>query len=218
MTEFIKKKVEIEDENASMTFRPGQFKREPFSLQNKNIYLLGMRASGKTTVGKALAEALGCPFVDTDAMVVAKAGQNIDAIVAAEGWDGFRSLEEKALATTAELPGKVVSTGGGIVLSQANRDLMYRTGVSFYLAADAALLISRMLCDPNAAQRPALTPLALHDEVAAVMSEREALYMAGMDHMLQAHRSVEELVADVLVALGLKEWDYSEQERVLDRY
>jgi|GEM_PF-445454 shikimate kinase len=218
MTEFIKKKVEIEDENASMTFRSGQFKRESFSLRKKNIYLLGMRASGKTTVGKALSEALGCPFVDTDAMVVAEAGQDIDAIVAAEGWEVFRSLEEKALARAAEFPGKVVSTGGGIVLSQTNRDLMQRTGVSFYLAADAALLISRMLCDPNAAQRPALTPLALHDEVAAVMSERETLYMASMDHMLQAHRSVEEQVEDVLVALGLKEWDFSEKERLLDRY
>jgi shikimate kinase len=95
---------------------------------------------------------------------------------------------------------------------------MYSTGVSFYLAADAGLLIARMLRDPNTAQRPALTPLALHDEVAKVMSEREALYMASMDHMLQAHRSVDELVEDTLVALGLKEWDYSEKERVLDRY
>ena len=219
MTKFIKKKVEIEDEHASMTFRPGQFKREPFSLQKKNIYLLGMRASGKTTLGKALAEALRCPFVDTDAMVVAEAGQNIDAIVTSGGWEVFRGLEEKALVRAAQLPGKVVSTGGGVILSQANRDLMQRTGVSFYLAADAALLVARMACDPdNAAQRPALTPLALHDEVAAVMSEREALYMAGMDHMLQAHRGVAELVDDVLVALGLKEWDYSEKERVLDRY
>ncbi|SFK03450.1 shikimate kinase [Desulfomicrobium apsheronum] len=218
MTNFIKKKVEIEDDAASMTFRPGQFKREPFSLQKKNIFLLGMRASGKTTVGTALAEVLKCPCVDTDAMVVAEAGQSINAIVAERGWDAFRALEEAALVKAAALPGKVVSTGGGIVLSQANRDLMYRSGVSFYLAADAGLLIARMLRDPNVAQRPALTPLALHDEVAAVMSEREALYMAGMDHMLQAHRSVEELVDDVLVALGLKEWDYSEKERVLDRY
>ncbi|MDY0227087.1 MAG: shikimate kinase AroL [Desulfomicrobium apsheronum] len=218
MTNFIKKKVEIEDDAASMTFRPGQFKREPFSLQKKNIFLLGMRASGKTTVGTALAEVLKCPCVDTDAMVVAEAGQSIDAIVAERGWDAFRALEEAALVKAAALPGKVVSTGGGIVLSKANRDLMYRSGVSFYLAADAGLLIARMLRDPNIAQRPALTPLALHDEVAAVMSEREALYMAGMDHMLQAHRNVEELVDDVLVALGLKEWDYSEKERVLDRY
>jgi len=218
MTNFIKKKVEIEDDAATMTFRPGQFKREPFSLQKKNIFLLGMRASGKTTLGKALAETLKCPCVDTDALVVAEAGQSIDAIVAERGWDAFRALEEAALVKAATLPGKVVSTGGGIVLSKANRDLMYSSGVSFYLAADAGLLIARMLRDPNVAQRPALTPLALHDEVAAVMSEREALYMAGMDHMLQAHRSVEELVDDVLVALGLKEWDYSEKERVLDRY
>jgi shikimate kinase len=218
MTNFIKKKVEIEDDAATMTFRPGQFKREPFSLQKKNIFLLGMRASGKTTVGKALADALQCPCVDTDAMVVAEAGQSIDAIVAKQGWDAFRALEAAALVKAAELPGKVVSTGGGIVLSKANRDLMYSSGVSFYLAADAGLLIARMLRDPDTAQRPSLTPLALHDEVAAVMSEREALYMASMDHMLQAHRSVEELVEDVLVALGLKEWDYSEKERVLDRY
>ena len=218
MTNFIKKKVEIEDDAATMTFRPGQFKREPFSLQKKNIFLLGMRASGKTTVGKALAEILDCPCVDTDALVVAEAGQSIDAIVAERGWDAFRALEEAALVKAAALPGKVVSTGGGIVLSKTNRDLMYSSGVSFYLAADAGLLIARMLRDPNIAQRPALTPLALHDEVAAVMSERESLYMASMDHMLQAHRSVEELVDDVLVALGLKVWDYSEKERVLDRY
>jgi len=218
MTDFIKKKVEIEDPSASMTFRPGQFKREAFSLQAKNIYLLGMRGSGKTTVGKRLAEMLQCAFVDTDALVVAEAEQTIEDIVAASGWDRFRLLEEAALAKAAELPGKVVATGGGIVLSQANRDLMYRTGVSFYLAADAGLLIARMLRDPNTAQRPALTPLALHDEVAKVMSERESLYMASMDHMLQAPRSVDELVDDALVALGLKEWDYSEKERVLDRY
>ena len=218
MTDFIKKKVEIEDSSASMTFRPGQFKREPFSLQAKNIYLLGMRGSGKTTVGKRLAEALQCAFVDTDALVVAEAGQSIEDIVAASGWEAFRGMEEAALAKAAELPGKVVATGGGIVLAQANRDLMYRTGVSFYLAADAGLLIARMLRDPNTAQRPALTPLDLHDEVAKVMSEREALYMASMDHMLQAHRTVDELVEDALVALGLKEWDYSEKERVLDRY
>jgi shikimate kinase len=85
MTDFIKKKIEVEEPAASMTFRPGQFKREPFSLQMKNIYLLGMRGSGKTTVGKRLAEALQCAFVDTDALVVAEAGQTIEDIVAASG-------------------------------------------------------------------------------------------------------------------------------------
>lgn len=218
MTTFIQKKVEIEEEGDTMTFRPGQFKRAPFSLGEKNIYLIGMRASGKTTVGRALAQTLGCACVDTDAMVVEAAGRTIEDIVSADGWDEFRRLESEALARAAELPGKVVATGGGMVLSQVNRDLMYRTGVSFYLAADAALLVARLARDPEAAQRPALTPLAFHDEIVAVMTEREPLYMASMDHMLQAHRSVEELVDDILVDLGLKDWDYTEKERVLDRY
>jgi shikimate kinase len=218
MTTFIKKKIEIEDEGATMTFRPGQFRREPFSLANRNIYLLGMRASGKTTVGQALSAVLGCSCLDTDAMVVQESGRSIEAIVAEEGWERFRELESQALIRAAALPGKVVATGGGIILAQANRDLLAKSGVCFYLAADAGLLVGRLLRDPNAAQRPALTALTLHDEIVAVMTEREPLYMASMDHMLQAPRGVEDLVADILVALGLKEWDYSEKERVLDRY
>jgi shikimate kinase len=218
MTTFIRKKVEIEEAEASMTFRSGQFRRAPFSLAEKNIYLLGMRASGKSTVGRALAKVLECDCLDTDAMVVEAAGRSIDAIVADGGWDEFRRQESEALARAAELPGKVVATGGGIVLSEANRGLLGRTGVCFYLGADAALLTKRLIQDPDAAQRPALTTLDLHEEVASVMAEREPLYMVCMDHMLQAHRSVDELVDDILVALGLKEWDFTEKERVLDRY
>ncbi len=218
MTTFIKKKTEIEDAGASMTFKSGQFSKPPFSLESKNIYLIGMRGSGKTTLGQALATALGCAFEDTDAVLVRDAGQTIDEIVTTHGWDHFRDLEAKTLAKVCGLPGTVVATGGGIVLSAANRDLMYATGVSFYLAADAALLTGRLLRDGNTAQRPALTGLALHDEVAQVMSEREPLYMASMDHLLQANRGVDELVDDVLVDLGLKEWDYSEKARIMDRY
>lgn len=218
MTEFIKKKMDVEDAGASMTFRPGQFRREPFSLEQKNIYLIGMRASGKSTLGRALARVWGCAFVDTDAEVVAAAGQNIETIVSRRGWDEFRRLETEALVRVAGLPGKVVATGGGIVLSSANRKLMQETGVSFYLMADAVLLLERMVRDADTAQRPPLTPLALHDEVAAVMSEREPLYMASMDHILQANRSVETLCDDVFVALGLADWDYREKIRVMDRY
>lgn len=218
MTTFIKKKTEIEDAGASMTFKSGQFSKPPFSLESKNIYLIGMRGSGKTTLGQALATALGCAFVDTDAVLVQDAGQTIDEIVTAHGWDYFRDLEAKTLAKVCGLPGKIVATGGGIVLSVANRELMYKTGVSFYLVSDAALLTGRLLRDRNTAQRPSLTGLALHDEVAQVMSEREPLYMASMDHLLQANRGVDELVDDVLVDLGLKEWDYSEKARIMDRY
>lgn len=218
MTEFIKKKVMVEEPDASMTFRPGQFRRKAFSLEEKNIYLIGMRASGKTTVGRALAAALDCAFKDTDAVITEKSGESIDALVARHGWARFREMEKEALAEVATLPGKVLATGGGIVLDEEDRRLMGETGIMFYLAADAALLAKRLMADPQTEQRPALTVLSLHDEIVTVMSEREPLYMACMDHMLQAHREVEQLVDDILVALGLREWDYTQKERILDRY
>lgn len=219
MTTFIRKKVEVEDRDARLVFRPGQFRREPFSLAARNIYLTGLRASGKTTLGKALAKALGCGFVDTDGLVVDAAGCTIDRLVADKGWEYFRELEKQALVQAAVLPGKVVATGGGIVLAPENRELMNSTGVVFYLAADAALMAKRLMADPNTlTQRPALTTLDLHDEIATLMTEREPLYMSTMDHMLQAHREVEILVNDLLVALDLKEWDYEDRERIMDRY
>lgn len=219
MTTFIRKKVEVEDSDARLVFRPGQFRREPFSLDVKNIYLIGLRASGKTTVGRALAEVLGCALLDTDALVVERAGCTIDRLVADKGWEHFRELEKQALVQASALPGKVVATGGGMVLDPENRKLMNGTGVVFYLAADAALMAQRLMADPNTVtQRPALTTLDLHDEIAAVMTEREPLYMATMDHLLQAHRDVATLVSDVLVALGLQEWDYEDRGRIMDRY
>lgn len=218
MTRFIRKKVVVEEPGASMIFRPGQFSRAPFSLNEKNIYLIGMRASGKTTVGQALAASLGCAFLDTDALIREKTGESIDALVSRSGWERFREMEKEALAEVATLPGKVVGTGGGVVLAEENRRLMGESGVIFYLAADVDLLVRRLSDDPQQAQRPALTTFSLHEEVAAVMSEREPLYMACMHHMLQAHRTVPQLVDDILVALGLKEWDYTLKERILDRY
>lgn len=217
MSTFIQKKTDVEDAQASMTFRPGQFRRPPFQLQEKNIYLIGLRGSGKSTVGQALAQELGCAFVDTDQVVVESCKQSIEAMVADQGWEFFREQEKKALAQVAILPGKVIATGGGMILDAENRALMGQTGVCFYLAADVALLVERVQKDTQV-QRPALTNMTLHEEMVSLLVEREPLYMATMDHLLQAHRQVTELVDDILVALELKEWDFSEKERIMDRY
>lgn len=217
MSTFIQKKTDVEDAQASMTFRPGQFRRPPFQLQEKNIYLIGLRGSGKSTVGQALAQELGCAFVDTDQVVVESCKQSIEAMVVDQGWKFFREQEKKALAQVAILPGKVIATGGGMILDAENRALMGQTGVCFYLAADVALLVERVQKDTQV-QRPALTNMTLHEEMVSLLVEREPLYMATMDHLLQAHRQVTELVDDILVALELKEWDFSEKERIMDRY
>ncbi|NLV96591.1 MAG: shikimate kinase, partial [Desulfovibrionales bacterium] len=154
MSTFIQKKTDVEDAQASMTFRPGQFRRPPFQLQEKNIYLIGLRGSGKSTVGQALAQELGCAFVDTDQVVVESCKQSIEAMVVDQGWKFFREQEKKALAQVAILPGKVIATGGGMILDAENRALMGQTGVCFYLAADVTLLVDRVQKDTQV-QRPA---------------------------------------------------------------
>jgi len=214
---FIKKKVEVAEADAAMTFRPGQFRREPFSLERKNIVLVGLRASGKTTVGRLLAERLACPFVDTDDLVEAEIGMSIAEFVAAHGWPAFRAAEEAAVERACSAPGKVVATGGGAVLSEKNRALWGRQAVVLYLAADIPLLVARLGHGPDA-RRPALSDLPLEEELVVCLREREPLYMAVMDHMLQACRSPEQLVEDALVALGLAEWDGEERERLLERW
>lgn len=214
---FIKKKVEVAESEATMTFRPGQFRREPFSLERKNVVLVGLRASGKTTVGRLLAERLACLFVDTDDLVEASIGMSIADFVAEQGWSAFRAAEEAAVERACTLPGKVVATGGGAVLSEKNRALWNRQAVVLYLAADIPLLLAR-LGDTLDSRRPALSALPLEEELVVCLREREPLYMAVMDHMLQACRTPEQLVEDALVALGLAEWDGEERERLLERW
>ena len=101
------------------------------------LFLIGPRGSGKTTVGRLVAEALGLPFYDTDDMVMAEAGLSIADIVAAEGWAAFRKRESRALAEAVARAagpapahsgrspsGAVISTGGGMVLDERNRAFM----------------------------------------------------------------------------------------------
>jgi shikimate kinase len=103
------------------------------------------------------------------------------------------------------------------VLSEKNRALWGRQAVVLYLAADIPLLVARLGHGPDT-RRPPLSGLPLEEELVACLREREPLYMAVMDHMLQACRSPEQLVEDALVALGLAEWDGEERERLLERW
>ena len=98
------------------------------------IILIGMPASGKTTVGRAVAQALSLPFHDCDREVERLTGRTIPEIFAAEGEEAFRAVESRALAAlcTAEAP-CVIATGGGAVLSAENRRLLRRSGTVFWL-------------------------------------------------------------------------------------
>ncbi len=166
------------------------------------LFLLGMRACGKTSLGRALAERLGYAFTDTDELVRWKSGGlEVADIVRVEGWEGFRGREALALRAAAA-PFTVVATGGGVVLNPSNRRFLRRSGVCVYLAAPVSVLRARLLLDPALAQRPPLsapggTGMASRhpaDDVEAVMRERDSLYREVAHYMVPAERSVADLV------------------------
>ncbi len=104
------------------------------AAQKENIVLIGMPASGKTTVGKALAKALNRPFIDTDAEIVKTAGKEISAIFAESGEAGFRALEAETVRRVAnESAGAVIATGGGAILREENVRALKRTGRLYFL-------------------------------------------------------------------------------------
>ena len=147
-----------------------------------NIYLVGYRCTGKSSVGQKLAASMGWAFVDTDLRVVAQAGQEIAAIVKANGWPHFRRLEQACLRAVADKHHQVVATGGGIVLDAHNVKIMKRSGVVVWLTAAPDTIRQRMRGDSQTEnQRPALTGRNAIDEIEKVLNERMPLYRAASD-------------------------------------
>jgi shikimate kinase len=158
----------------------------------KNIYLVGPRACGKTSVGKRLAAALNRPFMDLDEEFMETTGRTIADVVETEGWEGFRELETAVLAAVAETPGNVVATGGGVVLKARNRELLTQ-GVVVYLQADPDKVVARLMAELMPEQRPALTDLSLEEEVRKTVQDREPYYLA-VAQLIAPDRPLEELV------------------------
>ncbi len=168
-----------------------------------SIFLVGARASGKTTIGRALAEVLNYTFVDTDLFMQENSHLSVSEVVDREGWEGFRRRESAALhAVTA--PETVIATGGGMVLSAANREYMRANGTVFYLCVPAAVMAARLEADPNNAQRPTLTGRSIVDEVNEVLAAREALYLETAHHVLDAVAPVDEVLNQALELLDFK--------------
>ena len=143
--------------------------------RQSNIYLIGPRGCGKTSVGRVLAERLRRPFVDTDHLLVESVGMDIAQYVDQNGWDAFRDRETETLERAAAFDGMVVGCGGGIVLREGNRQMLGE-GFVFYLKIPAEELVRRLEKDPLEAQRPTLTGKPLSQEVREILEQREPFY------------------------------------------
>lgn len=151
----------------------------------KNIVLIGYRCTGKTEMGKMVADALGYCFMDTDELVEKDAGATITQIVSKRGWPKFRELEKKAIARVSKVSDAVIATGGGAVLDNENVKNLRRSGVVFFLDARPEVIFTRMKNDGKTdAQRPRLTEKDALSEIKEVISERAEKYWEAADYRI----------------------------------
>lgn len=163
-----------------------------------NIVLIGYRGTGKSSVGKLLAERLGRELVSTDAEVIRRAKLSIPDIVKRFGWDRFRDLESEVCL---ELSGKdrlIIDSGGGVILRQQNVDRLKANGVLLWLTAEVRTITERIGGDT---QRPSLTGVkSFTDEIEAVLQERQPRYKAAADHVIQTDGRSLIQVAEAILA------------------
>ena len=167
------------------------------------FFLIGPRCSGKTTVGRILADHLKYSFVDMDEMICATAGMSIPEIVEKEGWDGFRQRENKVLLQSAN-DNTVVATGGGVILSAENQSLMQHAGVAIYLETSVEVLKKRYRSLIEQASRPPLTGLDPMLEIEEVLRKRTPFYKASADIIVDANSEPQMVANDVLDAIKLR--------------
>lgn len=143
-----------------------------------NIFLVGARGSGKSTVGPLVAKRLGWSFIDLDQRVEQEAGCSIAEIFSRDGEEGFRRRESAEVQKLKKAKHTVVSLGGGATLDASNLSLIRRTGRIIWLRAPAAVLWSRITKDPHTvSSRPNLTTKGGLAEMEAILAQREPHYL-----------------------------------------
>lgn len=141
-------------------------------MKGKNIILVGFMGSGKTTVGKVLANTLGYNFIDTDHLVVKNEGADIPFIFETRGEGYFRKAESSALNQAIKQQDCVVATGGGIVTTPENKVIL-RQGFVVYLEASPQQIYQNVKDDQS---RPLLKEKDVYGKICTMLKDRQGLY------------------------------------------
>lgn len=143
-----------------------------------NVYFSGLIGSGKTTVGKALAQLLNWRFDDLDLAMERTAGKNFRQVVADEGWLGFRMREYTICKQFAIMNRSVIGLGGGTVRYEWNRDVLQGSGVNILLLVDIALLPERLVDN----DRPRVNPgVSMQEDLTWMWNKHKDLYLNFAD-------------------------------------
>jgi len=161
------------------------------ATSDRNIVITGFMGTGKSTVGRRVAELLGRPMVDTDEEIVKRVGMAIPEIFATYGEDGFRHIEKRICRFYAAHRGYVIATGGGMLVDEGNREVMVASGFVVCLSAAPEVIRQRLMKD--AAERPLLA-----GDWLALLEKRRPAYAEIPYQMDTSTRTPEEVAQEIV--------------------
>ena len=161
-----------------------------------NIVLVGFMGTGKSTVGRVIAQKLGFHFIDTDDVIEQTSKAKISDIFAEHGEDYFRDLESQAVKSVALMKNQVIATGGGVVLRSSNIDLLRTGGPIFCLNATPKAIWDRVR---SSRSRPLLRGPEPLKKIETLLDKR-APYYALADHQIETTGVAVDRVADEIIS------------------
>lgn len=168
-------------------------------MLEKNIILTGFMGTGKSTLGRLLAQRLGYRFIDTDSEIEARIGHSIARLFSERGEASFRQLEEELVAELAEQSGLVISTGGGLVLNPRNVTALRKNGQIICLTATPEEILARVSAQEHI--RPLLQEADPLKKIRELLRQRSAAY-AQFPQLPTSGRTPEELIDRLLERIG----------------
>lgn len=166
--------------------------------KKSNIYLCGFMATGKSSVGKRLADALRWEFLDMDALIEAKERRTISEIFSSQGEPAFRAMESRMVRLLSERSECVVATGGGAIVNPQNLEMMKHSGLVITLTADIPTILRRSAGEDT---RPLLLAADRQERIATLLEQRAPFYAAADIILDTSLLSVDEVAAMLLQRL-----------------
>jgi shikimate kinase len=165
-------------------------------MSHRNLILIGLPASGKTTVGRLTAERLGWSFIDTDHVMEQRENVAIQALMDERGMEGYRKAEESAVLSLNGAH-SVIATGGSVVYSAASMEHLIALGSVIYLELSREQWAERLAASPS---RPIVVPEGMTWN--EMVAERMTLYRRYAQHTLPAQGTAEDVMERVIRVLN----------------
>lgn len=164
--------------------------------KDRNIVITGFMGTGKSTVGELVAEKLGRPYLDTDEEIVRRIGMSIPEMFERDGEERFRHIERRMCRFLAAQRGYVISTGGGMLVDESNREVMLASGFVVCLSASPEAIAERLKADKI--ERP-----LLKGDWRGLLAKRQPAY-AEIPNQVDTTGKTPETIADEIIQLWQK--------------